>query len=310
MLFNKNNTGSEELNVLTGTYYASNQFDNIAIELEFAETELSSIIGKELIKRAAEYYLTDAYSISRKSKDDKLVRLVQMPIACLAVSRYFKQNIVSHEDTGRKVKVDANDKLAWEWMFDRDDNAIIEKYYRSLDTLYVFLEENKVEEWINADIRKSFSESIVKNINDFEKVYPIEHSYYTYFMLQPLIVEIQNTKLKPILSNSADNITETVMCHARRAAVLLAIVIAVQRWSVAVFPQNIARRFTPSYQGNKASNAAAMNEIEWYLRKLQEQAADALNEIINTLQGNNNPYADYPLLPENDKNNKYFNAGV
>ena len=46
-------------------------------------------------------------------------------------------------------------------------------------------------------MRKLREECIVKSLGDFETVYPIDHSYYTYFLLLPLIVECQQLTVRP-----------------------------------------------------------------------------------------------------------------
>lgn len=309
-LFNKDNRGAEELNALTGIYYASNNYDNIASEISYATNEVAALVGYAVIEKAACGY--------EENQDSELVRLVKMPIACLAVARYFKQVGVSHEDSGRKVKIDANEKVPFEWMLDRDERAMHEKYCRSLDALFSYLEQKQIEEWLSSSTRKLLAESIVRSLYDFERIYPIEHSYYTYFMLLPLIIEVQNSKLHKALGNTwariagetIDECDRTTLHYAQRAAVLYAVITAVERWSIEVFPQAIARRFMPTYQGNKASKVATTEEIDWYLDRLRKQATEAMEELIAAVSGDINPYENFPVLPKNDKRKKYFNAGV
>lgn len=309
-LFNKDGHGAEELNRLTGSYYASNKYENISAEIDFATNEVAGIVGKKIVERAGTEY--------QEGGDSALVALVQMPIACLAISRHFQQMGVSHEDAGRKLKIDENEKIPFEWMLDRDDRAMRERYYRSLDALYSYLEQEDIAEWQQSPVRKLLSGSIVRGLSSFEQVYPIEHSYYTYFMLQPLVIEAQNARLRKMLGekwdriNSADVAEEDrlLLQYAQRVVILYAVITAVERWSIEVFPLSIARRFSPTYQGNRASQSASMQEIEWYLAKLRGQVADAETDLVAVLNGTENPYEDYPLMPENDRRKKYFNAGV
>lgn len=309
-LFNKDGRGAEELNELTGSYYASNRYENIAAEIAFATSEVAALVGNALINRAEMAYATGT--------DVNFVKMVQMPVACLAISRHFKQIGVSHEDSGRKLKIDGNEKVPFEWMLDRDDRAMHEKYCRSLDALYNYLERNDIVEWKESEIRKSLAESIIHSIVDFERIYPIEHSYYTYFMLQPLVIEVQNTSLRRTLGDAWHRISgntiaaadEPILYYAQRVAVLCAVITAVERWSIEVFPQSIARRFMPTYQGNRASKTASTDEMDWYLDRLRKQSDTAMAELVAAINGDENPYKDYPLMPQNDKHKKYFNAGV
>lgn len=309
-LFNKDSRGSEELNDLTGFFHADNRFENIAAEIDSAITEVSALVGRGVIDRAEADY--------KAGTNPGFVKMVQMPVACLAISRYFKLLGVSHGDSGRKLKIDANEKIPFEWMLDRDDRAMHEKYCRALDALYTFLERENIEEWRESDVRRSLAESIVRTLIDFERVYPIEHSYYTYFMLLPLIIEVQNSRLRKTLGDAwsrisgptIDEADRGILYFAQRVAVLNAVITAVERWSIEVFPQSIARRFMPTYQGDRASKTAAVGEMDWYLSRLRSQAAEAIEDMVAAIHGNDNPYKDYPLLPENEKRKKYFNAGV
>ena len=294
-LFNKDGRGAEELNRLTGSYYASNKYENISAEIDFATNEVVGIVGKEIVERAGTEY--------QEGTDSALVALVQMPIACLAIYRHFQQMGVSHEDAGRKLKIDENEKIPFEWMLDRDDRAMRERYYRSLDALYSYLEQEDIAEWQQSPVRKLLSGSIVRGLSSFEQVYPIE---------------AQNARLRKMLGEKWDRISSAdvaeedrlLLQYAQRVVILYAVITAVERWSIEVFPLSIARRFSPSYQGNRASQSASMQEIEWYLAKLRGQVADAETDLVAVLNGTENPYEDYPLMPENDRRKKYFNAGV
>ena len=309
-LFNKDNHGATELNDLTGSYYASNRYENIAAEIDFATNEVAELVGREVVARAEAEYAAGVPS--------KFVKMVQQPIACLAISRHFRLCGVSHEDAGRKLKIDDNEKVPFEWMLDRDDRAMHEKYCRALDALYNYLEREEIKEWEASPVRKALSESIVRGLAAFERVYPIEHSHYTYFMLLPLIIEAQNTHLRKALGEAWPRISgqeiapgdEEILRHAQCAAVLYAVITAVERWSIEVFPQSIARRFMPTYQGNRASKTASTQEMEWYLNRLRRQVAEAMENLMAALHADENPYDNYPLLPDNDRRKKYFNAGV
>ena len=224
---------------------------------------------------------------------------------------------MSHDDIGRGIFLDENRKMPFEWMLDRDDKAMREKYYRALDALFAYLEDSKMQEWQDSYIRKELQRSIIPDIHAFERVYPIEQSRYTFFLLLPLILEVQETKLRRLLGDAWERITvEDVPADdiplrlmAQKVVVLHAVIIAVERWSIEVFPQSIARRFSPTYQGNKASATASISEIEWYLSKLRTQAADAMQEI-HTLSTGGNQYTSYPLLPDNDRERKFFTSGL
>lgn len=98
-----------------------------------------------------------------------------------------------------------------------------------------------------------------------------------------------------------------LMEACRRYVVLKAVWTAVGRWSLEVFPLAVARRFAPTYQGNKSSRAADLKEISWYLDRLEKEIAAAKEEILEDISGRGR-YEGYRMLPENDPKNKFFTA--
>ena len=299
-LFNKNKDGSKELEELTGQWYTSSPYMLIATEIGFATNEVARLVGSGVVAEAA-----DAYGCG---VSPELVAAVQLPVACLALMRYAKLSGVSHESTGRKVKIDDNERTPFEWQIDRDDSAMRERYFRSLDALYTYLETSGNENWKSSDKRTMTGESIVRNIQEFEAVYPLDGSYYVYYLLQSLVIERQRAVIGPfagdkwasIADGSAD---ERVLSLARRAAILSAVIVAGTRWSLEVFPLEIARRFSPTYQGNRSNRAASMDEIDWYVGNLKAEVKDALTDLSELL---NDGKADPRLLPANDRRNKFF----
>ena len=176
--------------------------------------------------------------------------MVRMPIALLAILNFSKQNLVSHKDTGRKLKVDDNEKVPFEWMIDRDDREQLERYYRSLDALYAYLMETD-QEWSE---KHSSKETVVSRLCEFEDVYPISGSYYCFYMFQPLMLEVQRRQLQKIVGTddikfAIDNPSTPLACAMREYVVLGALIKGVQRWSVSVFPAIVARMFFTELSG-------------------------------------------------------------
>ena len=294
MLFNKNNNGSEELHTITGLWYASAPFSTIKIELDSATDELKDTLGQQIIQKAEKAYMDNMYN--------PLIDTIRLPIACLAIMRHATLSGVSHEATGRKVKMDDNEKMPFEWMIDRDDLAMRERFYRAMDSLYRYLEENETELWKASPKYLSVKDSIIKNITEFEAVYPLERSYYTYYLLQHLVIEAQ-TGLARSLGDKWKGIElKDYFFLVQRIAILSALEIAIGRWSVSIFPLEIAKRFSPSYQGNNSGRAVTAKEIDWTIEKLRSQRKEAMKELRIAMGEN----VTGKLLPENSKSNKFY----
>lgn len=314
-LFNKNGKGAEEIQKLIGIYHASNDYSVIEMEIMDAMRSVSILTGRAVMDKACTIY-------EAGDDDTGLVSAVQLPVAILAVSRYSKNNLVSHEDSGSKVKTDENEKIPFEWMIDRDERAQRERYYRAMDALYAFLEENELQEWMDSDEKKKIQASVVKTIQDFERIYPVDGSYYVYFMLQNLVIERQPSLSrmvgaelwKKILSGTTQeddpdkDKVESMIPLCQRYGVLSAIIQAVRRWSLEVFPLSVARRFAPSYQGNRQSRTATREEIGAYLAGLEGQLEDIRLEMTEVMDDGKNPWEGADLMPHNNRRNKFFSA--
>ena len=114
MIFNKDNTGVAEIHAITGSYYRNNEFSAIRPHIIDETRTIVRYIGRDVYERAEEYYYGDFNADWEKDRtegtdhtDDKLVSMVQTAIALMATFRYNQANIVSHEDTGRKIKLDS-----------------------------------------------------------------------------------------------------------------------------------------------------------------------------------------------------------
>lgn len=304
MLFNRNGKGSEELYRITGSYTAGSDFGAIAPELDDAMRTVGSIVGDKVVKMAEAEY--------ESGSDEGLVAAVQLPVALLAILHQSRASLVTHGDRGGKILLDADEKIPFEWMVDRDERAQLDRYYRALDALWAFIDESDDDELKAAASYRLLEESIVKSTADFENVYPIDGSRYVFHRFLGLIVESQS-QLKRLVG--AD-VWETVLSgegtplrHAcERFVVLSAVAKAVRRWSLAVLPLSVARRFSPSYQGNRESTAATREEMDAYALSLDRQINEARLDVLAEMASENNPYDGYDPMPTNDPSNKYFSV--
>lgn len=311
MLFNKENLGSEELYNLTGIFQASAQFSSIAAEIRAATNKVQEIVGSAVIKQADSLYHKN--NLTDDSENWNYINAVRLPIAYLAIAMHSRISGLSHSETGRKLKVDDNEKIPFEWMVDRDDRELRERYYRSIDELIAFLEESKNPKLEEAPAKKTLSKSIVSSLDLFEQVYPIDGSYYMFYKISPLLMDVQQVSLKNLLGNTIyeklvkddSTLSATIKSCSIRFVVLSALVTAARRWSLDIFPLEVARRFAPTYQGNRASNAATREEIDWYIANLERQIGDARNELLSEINSGN-PDREVPLVPKNDPRQKFF----
>lgn len=314
MIFDKNGNGPTELQQVVGTYFRSNDFSVIASEIESAACTVRRIIGKPLYDRAEQHYQSSTDTTDEASDDGRLVKAVQLPVAQLAMVRFYQQNILSHEDGGRKVKIhEGSEKMPWQWQYDRDDQALLDKYYRALDDLYIFLEESKLKEWEESPLRKKLAKCFVKDLDEFQAVFPIEDSPRMFYILVPFMQEVQERIIRPIVGDEAfsqmesgeisDELQEQ-FAAAKRCIPLYAVITAVKRMSIKVLPTMIVRRFTASFEGGRGGDMddAATQRL---LRTLEQEATAAKTELQKAVTNRRNPAEDIHLVPDNDSRKKY-----
>ena len=305
---------NKELRKLTGSWYASNDFERIEQDIDLETEELAKIIGDDIIEKAEEI----ANNPTPTEQEAKLLKRVQLPIALMAVYRFFQSNIVSHDQSTRKIKVDTeNEKLAWEWMLDRDDAAHLGKAQRAVDRLIAFLDKTDLPEWENSPNKKAAKRLFVNNTEVFSEYYPIDNSARFYYLAVPLLREIQTIHIKPALAEDyaplLENFQEAdlseyqleLLDYVRRAQVLATIALAVRRLNTQVLPDGIVKALKSQGQTVNATQPATVEEINYFAKRINLDAFDYIDKIKRKRYENSPEYLDYQLLPKNDPKNKF-----
>lgn len=305
---------SKELRKLTGSWYASNDFERIEQDIVMETEELAKFIGDDIVEKALEIADKEAPT----AEETKLLKHVQLPIALMAVYRFFQSNNVSHDQSTRKIKVDSeNEKLPWEWMLDRDDAAHLSKAQRALDRLIAFLDKSEYSEWNDSPNKKTARSLFVNNTEVFGEYYPIDNSARFYYLAVPLLREIQVVQLKPILGEDyqplLDNFQEDhlsgyqkeLLDYVRRAQVLATIALAVRRLNTKVLPDGIVKALKSQGQTVNATRPANVDEISYFSKRMELDAFDYIDKIKRKRFENTPEYLDYQLLPKNDPKNKF-----
>lgn len=310
MLFNKDNKGSEELRTLTGSYYNNNNFEKMIPHIDIVTQDVIHIIGKEVYNRALTAYQS---SDSIADIDAELIYRIQLPIAIYATLRMYQRNDVSHEDTGRKVKIDKNsESIPWEWQLDKDNKLHLDDYFKAVDLLISFLDANDIAEWTNSEAKRIAYSLFIKNADQFNEYYPIERSGRMYMLLLPFIREVERRHIKNVLGDDykrfllgtdlTEEETELIQDYVCPPIPLLAISIALKRLPLGLIPFGVVRHYTSSSQTMNASEIASLDDINAVSAALLAEA----NEMINELKKERNPGEDYRLIPHNCRHHKYM----
>ncbi|KAA6325153.1 hypothetical protein EZS27_025599 [termite gut metagenome] len=288
MLFNKENNGAKEIRSLTSNYYRNNDFEKITGEIETAEEELATLVGNEVFLKAQTAYEAD----SADATDKQLVRKLQRPAALLATLNLYRKNDLSHEDDGRKFKIDSeNEKLPWQWQLDRDDEIHLEEYYKAVDALIRFLNESDIQQWKDTNTYRKLQTLLIRSGSEFDTYFPINKSERTFLLLVPFIREVQMLYIKRSYGTGWDELltfSEGVSSDARfaacKATCLFAMSLALERLQLSIIPGGVIRRYLGE-NGAAKSSPARLNDIKQVATWMSEDAKTWLNEMKQAKNG-------------------------
>lgn len=272
MLFNKDDQhkGTDELKKLTGFLYASVNFDNIKTDVQLQEEAMIELIGYDVFNRARNYYQSEDFDPDGEELNDQLVQHMRLPIAYYAIHAYQAHTDVSHSGDGRKIKIDSDqEKLPWEWMLHRDDEATLNKAHKTTDRLIAFLEKNEddIAEWKNSDAQKAARSLFINNAKQFDDIFPIDKSRRFFLHIIPFIREAERKHLRPVLADLFDTIKDAIktgdftdyedtLAYIRVPVAYFALSIAVQRLSVQILPNGIFQEYVSERLTQKAKQVA------------------------------------------------------
>jgi hypothetical protein len=338
MLFNKDNNGSAELKSLIGFIEASISFSGIETFIKFAENDIKKIIGIPLYERADNHYHngspegsgsgSGSSSSSTESLMDELVQLIQLPVAFHAYIQYATSNDLSHSDKGRRIFVSDQEKPAFEWMIQRDEDNILSLAYKATDNLLDFLMENKnsFPQWTSSQAYRDSLECFIYRAEDFDKIFPIDKSRRLFIILLPFIREAERKYIKPVITDVeftrlkeaviTGNLTtddQELINMINVPLALYTMAIAVSRLPIKLLPAGIMQQYADPNNSLISSRPADKDprntfligitrEADAELRRLQEYIAkkDAEEE--------GESYTPGSLTERHSTNNKFFRS--
>ena len=319
MIFNKNNKGNEELRTLTGSYYKSNEFDKVKVKVMLSSEELAEFIGEAVYDLANTHYNSDNYQAPDPEPEadgstsgsgsggtgiparpysllDQLVEHMQLPIAFQATMWHYQGNDLSHEDSGRKNKIDSNsEKIAWEWQYDRDDAVALRNYHKALNRLIKFLNKHLKDfpEWEDSPARKLTLTLFIYTAEHFNRLFPIDQSEAFFLKISPLMREIERKHIKPILGADKFNALKAAIQSPEGIGEedlelyeyicdpipLMTMSKAVKRFFLTVIPEGVVQNFVSERNSREASIPATLNQVNAVSKVLWADGIDVLNEL-------------------------------
>lgn len=339
MLFNKGNTtGAAELKELLGFIYRSSKFENMISYIGFGEREVKNTIGKEVFALAQAHYNSANYKLVEANPDhpeytilDELVTKIQLPAALHAYRRYAPSNDVTHSDKGRQIFVSDDEKPAFEWMLDKDDQNLLSLAHEAVDVLLDFLQEHLSDDpdasgiaaaWGGSATYADLKGLFVNDVEIFENIFFINGSRRVLMAVLPSIREAQENEIRPCLTQEKyDELIElqrddeladedkVIVEKIRPALVYLALSKAVKRLAVEVLPNGLFLNLVGSViQGKNPAPAKDRIELSKILEQEGQRELKRLIEYLRKLsqEASGETYTPVDPTARMDKTNKYF----
>lgn len=281
VLFNREGdaSASTELKDVLSFIDVDIKYKNIKSDVLTATRELIAIIGKEIYDVA--------YNDYKNKTDDKkdLVTYMRLPIAINAYRMYAPNNDIAHTANGRKMRQDDNQKQAFEWMIDRDNEMLERKYYRAVDDLLHYLEESEPT-WKSSEAYNKLQQSIFKTTDDFNEHFTID-SRLMLLKLQPGIkqclqneikVRIGADALENILKEEVTDILELDFA-VKQACAYYALAWAIPRLSVQLLPQGVLQSYVGERTTTQSKQVAPGNALAYAKQYFENDFKKAIANI-------------------------------
>lgn len=273
---------SKDLKELLGFVDADMNFNSLHSDLRSATKEIIKIIGKPLYETVVTAYKTDPIPADKAD----LIYHTRYPIAMNAYRLAAPTSDLRHTNNGRLMRVDDNEKSPFEWMIRKDDQNQERKYYRAIDELLNYLEEENVSGWKSSDAYKKLKTYFVNSTEDFDEYFPI-NSRLLMLKLMPGIRKAERDYVRRIVGKTkfdelkaAQQSTtgipeadEPLVELIKEACVYYSLAWAMRRLTVQLFPEGVLQQ----YVSNKMLNSKKPQEQMESQAAFQEFTKDAEN---------------------------------
>jgi len=289
---------SEQLRNVTGSWWANADFSRIERIVRSVESELAAVVGNETMQWIA----------TGDGRSSEAWTHAACAVGYMACMRYYRLNDISHQDGGRKVKIDRdNEARPFEWQLARDDRAHLEEYYRALDRLLYALQD--VEAFADSDACQQMKRLIVRDSRSLTWLTGIKDSPWTFLRMVPFLAETQDhvqrhygSAFTPEDFQPTEN-TDTVNYAAQKATALGAIALMGRRTSLQLMPYAMMQLVESDGGGNQRLQPTE-EQLARYLTYLSRDQHYWVNEM--KIRRDRDAQYTYLHTPDNRPEDKFI----
>jgi hypothetical protein len=292
LLFNKEENGTQELKKLLGFIDADLDYDNLESDLFSATLSMQKTISKEVYSKVLDLYLADENPDPvQEKKDSQFIYMVRYPIVVSAYTNYVAVNDLSHTNDGRKARIDEYEKTAFEWQIKSNNTALERRFYKALDNLLEYLDENS-EEWKESENYKRAHKTLIRSTFDFNDVLPLDSRY----LFEKLVPGLKQSEDFDIIPRIGENLLEELKREVkienqelytciRYAMVYKSMAWGMRRLSVNLFPEGILTSY--SLNKNYHEKRTQTDESEEAAQRYEADAKQYLIQIESIIKKRN-----------------------
>jgi len=296
---------SSEMNDLLGFVDADLEIKKIRSELYTATSEIIALIGQPVYDYILELYEVDPIA----PETAFLVYSLQYPIAVNAYRLFAPSGDLAHTNNGRKMRNDeSSEKSAFEWMINRDNDALEKRYYKALDTLLDYLDQSNpiiiaatldpvvaAVKWQDTAAYQKTHKLFVRSVADFEESFSI-HSRLLLLKLQPGLNQCERDEIMPRLGKDAfallktavldptAEIDEKLIALIKEACVYYALSWGLRRLRVLLLPEGVLQRYSGERVNSINSKVPEKLEAELAAQSFTADAEKVLKAIENHIK--------------------------
>lgn len=164
---------------------------------------INPLLGNDFLNDLQTKYTNNTLSLS----ETELVSFIQSPLAAFAMldDLAFIQSMIT--DNGLRTTETQSQKAAHRWEYLEVKNSLNDIAVDGVEVLLNYLYENKADYalWTNSNEYKDFNAFLIRSGDDFNKHYRLYQPNYTYWLLRPVITDVEELYIAPVLGRDLFN---------------------------------------------------------------------------------------------------------
>lgn len=289
--------GSDELKEVLGFIDADLRLSNIKSDLRRATYDLIKVIGLDTYKEILGLYVSGVPNATDTPWTEDLIKelvtLAQYQVAVTGYSYYAPSNDLSHGNNGRTMEMGEHQKMPFEHLLVRDDEALQRRGYRGMDDLLNFLDEHS-EVWKSSEEFKVSHRLFVRTVREFDQYFHMD-SRLLLIKLSPGISICEKREILPRIGleqyelikakrqgtneNPLTEVEEVLLDLIQEACVNASLAWGLPRMRATLFPEGVMKQVHSERNTIKGRSMTMGNEIEQMVQLFKRDSLRVLQDI-------------------------------